>query len=136
MPGWGVQGGERSQPFVLSYSQLFFTCASFHNNKREFNFNALWKKKKKKKKHLQYSLTEHLRLSIYASLYEAQTVDRGNKNDINTNTPNSMNPHMQNAKTHTVSLPNQSRAAHSPAFLKERPEWEERHQNKTTVISL
>lgn len=49
MPGWGVQGGERSQPFVLSYSQLFFTCASFHNNKREFNFNALSGKKGKKK---------------------------------------------------------------------------------------
>lgn len=46
MPGWGVQGGERSQPFVLSYSQLFFTCASFHNNKREFNFNALSGKKR------------------------------------------------------------------------------------------
>lgn len=45
MPGWGVQGGERSQPFVLSYSQLFFTCASFHN-KREFNFNALSGKKR------------------------------------------------------------------------------------------
>lgn len=45
MPGCGVQGGERSQPFVLSYSQLFFTCASFHNNKREFNFNALSGKK-------------------------------------------------------------------------------------------
>lgn len=45
MPGCGVQGGERSQPFVLSYSQLFFTCASFHNNKREFNFNALSAKK-------------------------------------------------------------------------------------------
>lgn len=49
MPGWGVQGGERSQPFVLSYSQLFFTCASFHN-KREFNFNALSVKKKTTKK--------------------------------------------------------------------------------------
>lgn len=44
MPGWGAQGGERSQPFVLSCSQLFFTCASFHNNQREFNFNVLARK--------------------------------------------------------------------------------------------
>lgn len=48
MPGCGVLGGERSRPFVLSYSQLFFTCASFHNNKREFNFNALSGKKGEK----------------------------------------------------------------------------------------
>lgn len=62
MPGWGVQGGERSQPFVLSYSQLFFTCASFHN-KREFNFNALSLKKtttqqQQKNRETQYSILE------------------------------------------------------------------------------
>ena len=55
---------------------------------------------------------------MHTSLYEAQTDDRGNKNDINTNTHSSMNPLMQNAKTHTVSLPNQSRTVHSPTFLK------------------
>lgn len=87
MPGWGVQGGERSQPFVLSYSQLFFTCASFQNNKREFNFNAL---SGKKKKHLQYSQTEIGTITsavqhIYTHLCMKHiNTDRGNRVMIST----------------------------------------------------
>lgn len=110
MPGWGVQGGERSQPFVLSYSQLFFTCASFHN-KREFNFNALSGQKNPKQQkqgNTQYSIPEQRselasavkHIHMHMSLYEVQTTDRRNKNDINPNAGCSMKLLMQNAKTH------------------------------------
>lgn len=111
MPGWGVQGGERSQPFVLFYSQLFFTCASFHN-KREFNFNALSVKKTNNNRETQYSILEQRsklasavkHIHMHMSLYEAQTTDRRNKNDINQNAGSSMKLLMQNAKTRPFSF--------------------------------
>lgn len=43
---------------------------------------------------------------MHTILHEAETDDRGNKNDINPNTHSSMNPLMQYAKnTHTASVP-------------------------------
>lgn len=61
---------------------------------------------------------------MHTSLYEAQTDDRGNKNDINRNTHSSMNPLMQNATVKHILSHSQTKAA-LPCGR-----WEERHQHK------
>lgn len=56
---------------------------------------------------------------MHMSLYEVQTTDRRNKNDINPNAGCSMKLLMQNAKTHPP--PNQGTILCSLSFMKARP---------------
>lgn len=128
MPGWGVQGGERSQPFVLSYSQLFFTCASFHNNKREFNFNALSGKKRKEKRGGNiYSILKQRSGLASTVKYICTRLCMMHRQLTGATRMTSTQTHTaariiscKMRKTHPVSLPNQITTVCSPTFMEER----------------
>lgn len=66
---------------------------------------------------------------MHTILHEAETDDRGNKNDINPNTHSSMNPLMQYAKTHTQP---QSRI-HTKTQAYAAPPLRNKDQNKNTL---
>lgn len=122
--------GRREEPALCSLLQpiIFLRVPRFTTRENLILMHSLGKKNKSRE-NTQYSIPEQRselasavkHIHMHMSLYEVQTTDRHNKNDINPNTGSSMKLLMQNAKTHPFFHPDQGTILCSLTFMKARP---------------